>query len=505
MQPRITNDIATDSRPGRFESWGAGTAYASDGKVIAKSFPDLSSETKVRSDDQDEVAMLPLFSRIKIHDESGVILARRQARIIVDRLDFPVSDRLTVVSAVTLVAFEALRLAGVVVVEFGLDGDDAPCLEVRVIDHPDPGFVPAQGVSRDVEAARIGMDRFVVASPDGGPTKVAFFRRLPGSILPLDDSLINRVIEELTATQPVSPITELLDQDRFLLDSLGERTQQEIELIRCHSEGEDSSQAIQSLQREVAEQAGSLQDVSDLKRRFLSRVSHELRTPLASILTLARLLRDRADGALTVEQERQVSFILREAHDLLGLINDLLDLARMESGRETLQISEVSVADLFAALREVYRPLVPPGSAVVLVFEDPTGLPPLWTDKAKLTEILRNFLSHALKFTETGEIRVKAAPRSDQSIEFSVIDTGLQIPSESLGQVFEEFSRLDTIPHPPDLGAALGLPFVRKLARALGGWVGFTSQPGTGSVFTAKIPIHPGDKAEQLGVISLGP
>src|SRR3954453_18391475 len=133
-------------------------------------------------------------------------------------------------------------------------------------------------------------------------------------------------------------------------------------------------------------------------------MSHEFRTPLNSILSLSRLLLDRVDGDLNAEQEKQVGFIRRSTEALSELVNDLLDLAKVEAGRVTVRAAEFQVADLFAALRGMLRPLLAHNTSVNLVFEEPEGLPALHSDEGKVSQILRNFVSNALKYTERGEV-----------------------------------------------------------------------------------------------------
>ncbi len=440
--------------------------------------------------------MNALFSRIEIHDEPGVIQARQQARTIAEALAFAARDRQTIASAVTHAACEAVRHAGGGRVEFWLQGEIMPSLLIRVIDRPSSD--PQSSAPRDFEPVRQWMDRFDVDEADGQGTTVSMARRVPERTLPLDPSLVSRVAEELLGFQPISAVAELLDQDLALFRSFDETQKQQDEVGHLNRELEESRKAILSLHVELSDRADWFRSAHDLKTRFLSRVSHELRTPIASILGLARLLIDRADGELAVEQERQVSFIMRAAHDLSALVNDLLDLARLEAGREKLHLSKVDVQEFFGALRGMFRPLVPPSSAVALVFEDPGELPTLWTDEAKLTQVLRNFLSNALKFTQSGEIRVKASPGPDDSIVFSVIDTGLGISPENLERVFEEFSQVDHPQNPPARGTGLGLPLATKLARVLGGRVDVRSDPGVGSTFTATIPIRYTGKANPL-------
>jgi signal transduction histidine kinase len=148
-----------------------------------------------------------------------------------------------------------------------------------------------------------------------------------------------------------------------------------------------------------------------------------------------------------------------------------------------------TVVDLFSALRGMFRAMAL-SDTVALVFEDPSELPPLHTDEGKLSQILRNFISNALKFTETGEIRVSAAAVADGRITFAVADTGIGIAPGDQEKIFEEFSQLDSALQRKAVGAGLGLPLSRKLAELLGGQVALSSEVGVGSTFSATIPVR---------------
>src|SRR5262249_27631957 len=181
-----------------------------------------------------------------------------------------------------------------------------------------------------------------------------------------------------------------------------------------------------ALYAELDEKADHLRRADELKSRFLSNMSHEFRTPLNSILALSRLLLDRLDGPLTDEQVKQISFVRKAAQDLFELINDLLDLAKVEAGKVVMRPGEFDVEHLFGAL----RPLLV-NRSLNLVFEDTSGLPSLMTDESKVSQILRNFISNALKFTERGEVRVAARLSDDgDSVVFSVKDTGIGIAAD---------------------------------------------------------------------------
>jgi signal transduction histidine kinase len=231
-----------------------------------------------------------------------------------------------------------------------------------------------------------------------------------------------------------------------------------------------------------------------VKSRFLSDIGHELRTPLASMVNLARVLLDRTDGDLTPEQDRQVSMIRRAADGAVELVNDLLDLSRIESGRVQLRPAEFTVHDLFAGLRGLVRPLVT-SDAVTLTFEDAGDLGALHTDEQRLSQVLRNFLSNAIKFTERGEIRVRALAEPGDTIRFEVEDTGIGIAPEDHARIFEEFEQVDSPRQRKVTGTGLGLPLTRKLASLLGGSVHLRSALGEGATFSVVIPrVLPGQE-----------
>jgi CheY-like chemotaxis protein/two-component sensor histidine kinase len=226
-------------------------------------------------------------------------------------------------------------------------------------------------------------------------------------------------------------------------------------------------------------------------------MSHEFRTPVNSIQALARMLLERVDGDLTPEQARQVTFIKSAADALSELVNDLLDLAKVQAGKVVFHPAEFEVASLFGALRGMLRPLLV-SDAVNLVFDEPDDLPHLVTDESKVSQILRNFISNALKYTERGEVRVSARLTPDgESAAFTVRDTGIGIAPEDHGRIFQEFTQLDSPVQRRVKGTGLGLPLCRRLAELLGGTVSVESALGAGSVFTAVIPLIHADAVPQ--------
>jgi len=264
------------------------------------------------------------------------------------------------------------------------------------------------------------------------------------------------------------------------------RLQAENQALRA--ELEDTNQGVLALYAELDSQAEQLRQASDLKSRFLSYMSHEFRTPLGSILSITSLLADEVDGPLSKEQQLQVAFINTATRELGDMVDDLLDLAKIEAGRITISPAWFDMLDLFAALRGMFRPIVDTG-AVDLIFEEPQGLPKMYTDDKKLAQILRNFISNALKFTTRGEVRVSAQLLGNDQVRFAVSDTGIGIAPELLGGLFEDFAQVDSPLQKRLRGTGLGLSLCKRFAALLGGQVGVESRPGSGSCFFVILPM----------------
>ncbi|QAY86606.1 sensor histidine kinase [Pseudomonas arsenicoxydans] len=268
--------------------------------------------------------------------------------------------------------------------------------------------------------------------------------------------------------------------------ALIKRLQNETASLR--EELEETNQGVLALYAELDTQAEELRQASDLKSRFLSYMSHEFRTPLGSILSIASLLTDELDGPLSSEQHKQVTFVSTAARELSDMVDDLLDLAKIEAGRITISPAWFDMLDLFAALRGMFRPIVD-ATAVDLIFEEPVGLPRLFTDDKKLAQILRNFISNSLKFTARGEVRVSASLEGANQVRFAVSDTGIGIAAELHGALFEDFSQVDSPLQKRLRGTGLGLSLCKRFAALLGGEVGVESTPGVGSTFFVIIPL----------------
>ncbi|HLL22073.1 MAG TPA: hybrid sensor histidine kinase/response regulator, partial [Kofleriaceae bacterium] len=259
------------------------------------------------------------------------------------------------------------------------------------------------------------------------------------------------------------------------------------ELARQKARLEESNKAVRILHVELEQYADRMRSAAEIKGRLVAGVSHEFRTPLHSILGLSRLLLGESDGPLTEEQRTQVAFIRASAEELSTMINDMLDLARLESETAPARIQRFDLAELLSAMRGTMTPLVPADSPVSLVF-DPAPDAALETDQAKLAQIVRNLISNAIKFTERGVVRITATVEHD-TLQIAVRDSGIGIADADRERVFQEFVQVDSPLQRERRGTGLGLPLAARLARSLGGQIELESEPGVGSTFTVVVPM----------------
>jgi signal transduction histidine kinase/CheY-like chemotaxis protein len=438
---------------------------------------------------------------VAIKYEQDVVVARQRARQIAGLLGFDGQDQTRIATAVSEIARNAFRYAGSGKVEFMLEGESMPqVLHVRVTDKG-PGIrdvaLVLSGKYRSTTGMGIGligahrlMDRVEVKTAAGEGTDISLRKILPARAPLVTKGGVGRIVQELTSRPPVGPNEELQQQNQELLRALSDLRERQDELQRLNRELEDTNRGVVALYAELDEKADHLRRADDMKSKFLSNMSHEFRTPLNSIRALSRLLMDRTDGELNEEQSKQVGFIAKAADDLTELVNDLLDLAKIEAGKTEVRPVEFSVSNLFSALRGMLRPLLV-SEDVRLVFDDVPATLVMYNDEGKVSQILRNFISNAIKFTEKGEVRVSASLDPDgRTVSLAVTDTGVGIRQEDQGLIFEEFTQVPNKLQGRVKGTGLGLPLCRRLARLMNGEVSVQSELGVGSTFTTTLPVH---------------
>ncbi len=435
---------------------------------------------------------------LRIDNEQAVVAARQRARLVAEELGYSRQDQIGIATAVSEIARNAWQYGGGGTAEFVVDaagdalrivisdsGPGIPDLD-RVLDG---NYESATGMGIGITGARRLMHEFEISSTPRGAT-VQLGRRLPSGA-PRNPQALAGIAARLHAQPGRDAMAEVREQDRELIEAMEQvraanesLCARELELGRINQELEDTNRGVVALYAELDTKADELRRANEVKSRFLSYMSHEFRTPLNSITALTALLLARSDGPLTSEQDKQISFIRRATQELFEMVNDLLDLARVEAGRIDVEIGPCDTGQLFSALRTLMRPLLV-NDAVALVFEDAQFS--IWTDERKVTQILRNLISNALKFTERGEIRVSAGQRAGRAV-FSVSDTGIGIAADQQDRIFQEFAQVEHPIQKKVKGTGLGLPLSRKLAELLAGTLSVRSQPGLGSTFTLDVP-----------------
>ncbi|MFZ2994680.1 response regulator [Sphingobium sp.] len=287
---------------------------------------------------------------------------------------------------------------------------------------------------------------------------------------------------------------ELETQSRQLQDTAARLEVQQGELEQSNAQLEEQARQLEiqrddltRAQTSLQHQASDLEQASRYKSEFLANMSHELRTPLNSLLIMARLLAENRAGNLSAEQVRHAETIETSGNDLLTLINDILDISKIEAGKLELQPRRVAIAPMFDKLKAIFGAST---QAKRLAFEIETHADTthIETDPQRVEQVLKNFLSNAIKFTDRGTIALSAAPHVDGRIAFTVRDTGVGIPEEQQQVIFEAFRQADGTVSRKYGGTGLGLSISRELARLLGGEVMVESVAGEGSAFSLVLP-----------------
>ena len=306
-----------------------------------------------------------------------------------------------------------------------------------------------------------------------------------------------RQAEELQTQQEELRVgnEELEEQGRALKESQAILESQQAELEQTNAQLsaqtellERQNDALTGAQTELGARAGELERSNQVKSEFLANMSHELRTPLNSTLILAKLLADNKHGNLSAEQVKFAETISSAGNDLLALINDILDLSKLEAGKVEVVAEDVSVARAVDALRKTFEPVATQRKLRFQAVVEPGTPAGFETDPQRLAQILRNLIANALKFTEHGEVAMTVFAPDDTRIAFAVRDTGVGIEPHQLDVIFEAFRQADGSTHRKYGGTGLGLSISRDLARLLGGDIALTSVPGEGSTFTLTLP-----------------
>jgi signal transduction histidine kinase/CheY-like chemotaxis protein len=317
--------------------------------------------------------------------------------------------------------------------------------------------------------------------------------------------VLNTIIANTRTEQLLSEsqrLTQELQVQSEELQRANSELQEKAQLLTAQSQDlEAKNTEIETARRGLEEKAMQLEIASTYKSEFLANMSHELRTPLNSLLILAKLLADNQDRNLTEKQIEFARTIHRAGSDLLELINDILDLSKVEAGKMDVTPVPVDISGLCEGLLESFRPIAEQKSLGFNVTVDPELSVHMVTDEQRLRQILKNLLSNAFKFTDSGKVTLNVSLPSatqraalgadaagDDAVAFSVIDTGIGVAAEKLAQIFEAFQQADGTTSRRYGGTGLGLSISRQIAQLLGGTITVESEPGRGSTFTVVVP-----------------
>ena len=344
------------------------------------------------------------------------------------------------------------------------------------------------------------------------PTHQAFLDQLTESIGLVLNTIEANTLTENLLKQSQSQAQELQSRQQQLHNSNDDLGRQAERLAEKNIEVERKNEEVELAKRNLEEKAEQLAISSRYKSEFFANMSHELRTPLNSLLILASELESNPERNLTEAQVQYATVIHSSGMDLLRLLNDILDLAKVESGTVTLAIGELTLTTLTDALELEYGE-VANRQGLAFSLELAPDLPPtIKTDAGRLRQVLKNLLSNAFKFTESGGVRVHAGPadrgwgaghdaldQADAVVAFSVADTGIGISADHQRSIFEAFAQADGTTARQYAGTGLGLSICRELVRLLGGAIALTSTPDQGSTFTVYLPSERADEAPARG------
>lgn len=341
-----------------------------------------------------------------------------------------------------------------------------------------------------------GMLEFLerIAQPAGVALRSAKYRTELQTLL--DET--QRQSEELQVQSEELKVSneELEEQGRALKESAVRLEQQQVELEQTNSQLEEQAQLLEAQRDDLARssaavelKARELEQASQYKSDFLANMSHELRTPLNSLLILSKLLGDNPSGNLTDEQTQYARTIQASGNDLLNLINDILDLSKIEAGHFEINAQPVPLNRLIADLRQTFDPIAQERGVAFEIDISRDAPSTIDTDRQRLEQVLKNLLANAFKFTEAGSVTLAVTRVDNDRLALTVTDTGIGISTDQQRAIFEAFRQADSSINRKFGGTGLGLSISRELARLLGGAISLKSEPGVGSSFSVTIPV----------------
>jgi len=438
--------------------------------------------------------------KIYITSEYDGITTRQKSQQVAKLLGFDINEQGRIATAVS----ESIRIAlehlgeGEVVFFLG-DISSMPMFMIKVkgygvanlkenknlIEHKDYKLRSESAI----KSAGLLVDKFQIEDIPGEGRIVLLGKYLPKTSITMTEQKFSEIVGIINNKEPQNQLEYIRRQNQEILSTLVQLKKKQEEINGLNKELQETNKGVIALSNELEEKAEFLKQSNEIKRNALFNVSHEFKTPIHSILGIAGLLLDRVDGELSQEQEKQVLFINKAAQGLLEMVSDLLDISKIEAGKITIKPIEIEIEEILSAQRGMFKPLNV-NENVKLIFEVPENIPTLYTDDRKLSQIIRNLISNALKFTEEGEVKVTTKLSEDrEKLIIFVSDTGIGIAKEEQKLIFREFEQIDNYLQKKLNGTGLGLPLSKKLAEMIGGSISVQSKLGEGSIFSVKFPI----------------
>lgn len=433
----------------------------------------------------------------EIKTEQDIVWARKKTRDLATFLRLDKQEQIRLATAISEIARNVIHYAGKGVIEYNLAAENQKVyIVIKVIDQG-PGIKELKSILNGTYISPTGMgvgligskklvDTLNIESSSSGTTVTAR-KFVPQRINVLSNKEIKELLDSFV-TRENNPIEEIQKQNEEILLTVAALNEKKDELDRMNQELEDTNRGVVALYAELDEKAESLRIANESKTKFLSDMTHEFRSPLNSILSISDILLGEAKEERNQERERQVNFIIKAAQGLSDLVNDLLDIAKIEAGKIPVRVEVFSVRDLFSTMRGLMRPLSVTNEAVALNFHDVEENLFLKTDEGKTAQMLRNLISNAIKYTEKGEINIRAWKTYEGEVIIEVADTGIGIPEEQLEAIFGEFVQVSNPLQIKAKGTGLGLSLTKKLALLLGGRIEVESKVNEGSVFRIILP-----------------
>jgi signal transduction histidine kinase len=440
---------------------------------------------------------------IYVRREADIVAVRDRVRRLARDLGFDQTTQIKITTAVSELTRNIYEYAGAGAITLALaaraDGatglhitarDDGPGMDEQTAQAVLRGrYRSPSGLGVGLAGTRRLMDEFALDTAPGTGTRVTVVKWLPPAAAAAAFDRVEELRALFAPEDEESVVAELAQQNRDLLAILAELEEKRAELERVNEE-------LSRTNAELQDANARLLEVSEMKEEFLALTTHDLRSPLTVISGVINFFTSGRLGELTPEQRHMVTMMERNTHNLIELVNDLLDASRLEAGSLNLELSDVRLSDVCQELRDTMTPLASE-KGLTLAADVPDDLPPVRADRPKLRRVLVNLLSNAIKFTPRGgRVTLTAERAGEDCLRIAVTDTGVGIPADDIERLFDKYEQARSRATRSEKGTGLGLYITRQLVELHGGEIHVTSEVGRGSTFSVTLPVA-GDAARQ--------